>query len=72
MNNSEIKGRLIGRYVVSDPEICHWKPTFRGTRIRVSHVLEQVAEGMSWEAIIREYHGNICKEAITEAVNLAN
>lgn len=38
----------------------------------VSHVLEQVAEGMSWEAIIQEYRGNICNDAITEAVNLAN
>jgi uncharacterized protein (DUF433 family) len=72
MNKSKPKGRLIGRYIVSDPEICHGKPTFRGTRIMVSHVLEMVAEGISWEAIIQEYHGNICKEAITEAVNLAN
>lgn len=38
----------------------------------VCHVLEMVAEGLSWEAIIQEYHENICKEAITEAVNLAN
>jgi hypothetical protein len=37
-----------------------------------SHVLEMVAEGISWEAIIQEYHGNICKEAITEAAHLAN
>jgi uncharacterized protein (DUF433 family) len=59
MIKSKIKGRLIGRYIVSDPEICHGKPTFRGTRIMVSHVLEMVAEGISWEAI-------------TEAVNLAN
>ena len=42
--------RLIGRYVVTDPETCHGKPVFRGTRIMVSHVLEQVAEGISWEA----------------------
>ena len=72
MQKIKLKGRLIGRYIVIDPEICHGKPTFRGTRIMVSHVLEMVAEGISWEAIIQEYHGNICKEAITEAVNLAN
>ena len=29
-------------------------------------------KAISWEAIIQEYHGNICKEAITEAVHLAN
>jgi len=72
MNKNKLKGHLIGRYIVSDPEVCHGKPTFRGTRIMVSHVLEMVAEGISWEAIIQEYHGNICKEALTEAVNLAN
>ncbi len=72
MIKDKTKGRLIGRFIVSDPEICHGKPTFRGTRIMVSHVLEQVAEGISWEAILQEYHGNICKEAISEAVNLAN
>lgn len=60
--------RLIGRYVVTDPETCHGKPVFRGTRIMVSHVLEQVAEGISWEAIIQEWHGSITREAIAEAV----
>jgi len=69
---SQEKPRLIGRYIVADPEICHGKPTFRGTRILVSHVLEQVAEGMSWEAIIQEWRGSISHEAITEAVNLAS
>ena len=28
--------KLIGRYIVSDPRICHGKPMFRGTRILVS------------------------------------
>lgn len=33
----------LGRYIVADPEICHGEPTFRGTRILVSDILEQVA-----------------------------
>jgi uncharacterized protein (DUF433 family) len=66
-----MSAKMIGRYVVTDPEICHGKPTFRGTRIMVSHVLEQVAEGMAWEAIIQEWRGSITKEAIAEAVHLA-
>ena len=41
-----VNHELIGRYIVSDPYICHGKPTFRGTRILVSQVLEQVAAGM--------------------------
>jgi len=64
--------RFIGRYVVTDPEICHGKPTFRGTRILVAHVLEQVAEGLAWETIIQEWRGDITKEAIAEAVRLAS
>jgi uncharacterized protein (DUF433 family) len=67
-----MSAKMIGRYIVTDPEICHGKPTFRGTRIMVSHVLEQVAEGMAWEAIIQEWRGSITKEAIAEAVHLAS
>ena len=60
-----------GRYVVSDPEICHGKPTFRGTRILVADVLEQVAEGLAWETIVEEWNGSLVKEAIAEAVALS-
>ena len=59
-------------YIVADPEICHGKPTFRGTRIMVWQVLEQVASGMAWEAIIEEWRGSISREAIAEAVRLAS
>ncbi len=63
--------QLMGRYIVVDPEICHGKPTFRGTRIMVADVLEQIADGLAWETIIEEWRGSISKEAIAEAVNLA-
>ncbi len=66
-----MNARMIGRYIVTDPEICHGKPTFRGTRIMVVHVLEQIAEGMAWESIIAEWRNSINKEAIAEAVRLA-
>lgn len=36
----------IGRYIVADPRVCHGKLTFRGTRIFVSDVLEQVERGL--------------------------
>lgn len=68
----EIKGnQLLGRYIVADPEICHGKPTFRGTRILVADVLEQVADGLAWETIIEEWRGSINHEAIAEAVRLS-
>ena len=63
---------FIGRYIVSDPKICHGKPTFRGTRVLVSDVLDQVGSGMAWETIIEEWNGSITKDAISEAVQLAS
>ena len=66
-----MKHKLYGRYIVSSPEICHGKPTFRGTRILVADVLEQIAEGLAWETIIEEWRGSITKEAISEAINLS-
>ncbi len=63
--------QFMGRYIVSDPEICHGKPTFRGTRVLVADVLEQVASGMAWETIIEEWNNSIAKDAIQEAVQLA-
>lgn len=62
---------LLGRYIVADPEICHGKPTFLGTRIMVAQVLKQVAKGMPWDAITAEWRGTVTKEAIAEAVELA-
>jgi uncharacterized protein (DUF433 family) len=64
--------KILGRYIVTDPRICHGKPTFRGTRIMVWQVLEQVASGMAWEAIVEEWEGGVSKEAVAEAVSLAS
>jgi len=63
--------QLIGRYIVTDPGICHGKPTFRRTRVLVADVLEQIAGGMAWETVIQEWHGSISREAIAEALQLA-
>src|SRR2546430_1988121 len=63
--------KLLGRYMVADPEICHGKPTFLGTRIMVAQVLKQVAKGMPWEAIAADWRGTVTREAIAEAVELA-
>jgi uncharacterized protein (DUF433 family) len=59
-----------GRYIVADPKVCHGKITFAGTRIFVADVLEMVAKGMDWNAIVKEWRGRISQEAIGEAVRL--
>ena len=48
--------------------VGHGKPTFRGTRVMVSDVLEQVANGVAWETIIEEWNRSVTKHAIREAV----
>lgn len=71
MTEKNDEAKILGRYIVADPKICHGKPTFRGTRVFVSDVLEQVASGLAWETIIEEWHDSITKEAIAEAIQLA-
>ena len=69
------KVKQIGRYIVADPKICHGKLTFRGTRIMVSQVLEQVERGWAWDTIVDEWDGKIpprgdCRGAATGAADL--
>ncbi|MBU6399906.1 MAG: DUF433 domain-containing protein [Verrucomicrobia bacterium] len=66
-----MKKKIVGRYIVADPRICHGQPTFRGTRILVADVLEQVASGMAWPSIVEEWRGRITEDAIGEAVRAA-
>src|ERR1700733_13113087 len=62
----------LDQYIVADPEICHGKPTFKGTRIMVWQVLEDVSEGRSWDFICNtRWGGRIPLAAVTEAVRLA-
>jgi uncharacterized protein (DUF433 family) len=63
--------KLLGQYIVTDPAICHGKPTFIGTRIMVAQVLRQVATGTRWSEIVAEWRGSVSKEAIAEAIELA-
>lgn len=41
--------------IVTSPQICHGKACIRGTRIMVSVILDNLAEGLTPEDIIREY-----------------
>jgi uncharacterized protein (DUF433 family) len=66
-----MKKKPAARYIVADPKVCHGKPTFRGTRLLVSDVLELVASGMDWEEVVRECHGSISPPAIAEAIRFA-
>ena len=38
-----------------DPAVCHGKACIRGTRVQVTVVLDNLAEGLSVEQILAEY-----------------
>ena len=38
-----------------NPRICNGKPIIKGTRIPISVILELIAEGKSWQAILDGY-----------------
>jgi uncharacterized protein (DUF433 family) len=45
---------LVNR-VELNPRVCNGKPVIRGTRIPVSVILEQIAEGESWDTLLDGY-----------------
>jgi len=38
-----------------NPRVCNGKPVIKGTRIPVSVILEQIAEGESWADLLKGY-----------------
>lgn len=73
MNRVAKRGPVeLGRYIVADPAVCHGKPTFKGTRVMVFQVLDQVAHGTPWERIVWSWRGKVSIEAIIEAIQLAS
>ena len=42
-------------HISSNPDICHGKPCIRGTRIMVSVILDNLADNVDEEAILKNY-----------------
>jgi uncharacterized protein (DUF433 family) len=53
-----------------NPRICNGKPVIKGTRIPVSVIIEQIAEGESWDAVLAGYP-ELKKEDIQAALQYA-
>jgi uncharacterized protein (DUF433 family) len=53
-----------------DPSICFGKPCIRGTRIWVSLIVDNLAEGVSEEEILTAYP-SLCREDIRAALAFA-
>ncbi|MGH7767826.1 MAG: DUF433 domain-containing protein [Candidatus Binatia bacterium] len=68
------RAKLLNRITV-DREVCHGKPCIRGTRIMVSVILDNLAEGRTPEQIVRDYPPlkiEDVKAAIAYAAELTN
>lgn len=42
--------------IVMNPQVCHGKPCIKGTRVMVSVILANLAEGEAVESIVAAYH----------------
>jgi uncharacterized protein (DUF433 family) len=63
------------RRITINPRACHGKPCIRGTRIMVSVILDNLAEGSTPEMIVRDYpplKTEDVKAAIAYAAELAS
>lgn len=38
-----------------NPKVCNGRPVIKGTRIPVSIIIEQIAEGASWDELLAGY-----------------
>lgn len=54
------------KHVSVDMAVCHGKPCIKGTRVMVSIILDNLADGLTAEEIIREYP-TLTPEAICAA-----
>lgn len=41
--------------ITIDPDVCHGKPTVRGSRLLITTILELLASGMTWDEILGDY-----------------
>jgi len=57
-------------YITVNPHICHGKPCITGTRIMVSVVLDNLANGISEECILNSYP-SLTHEAINASLLFA-
>ena len=61
---------LIEQYISVNPEICHGKPCFKGTRIMVYLILEMLEAGSTIEEI-REAYPDLTPTHVKAALHYA-
>jgi uncharacterized protein (DUF433 family) len=61
---------IINENIIADPNICHGKPTFKGTRIMVWQILDMLKAGESIENIIQSFP-SLTPQAVEDALAYA-
>lgn len=56
---------------MADPLICHGKPTYKGTRIMVWQILQDLARGESVNEVVKAWGGRVSVAAVRETIRLA-
>ena len=62
---------MLGEHIVVDPLVCHGRLTYKGTRIMVWQILDELEHGMSPDEIVKAWGGRVSKAAISESIRLA-
>ena len=61
----------MGNYVVRVVGVCGGRPTFKYTRIEVAGTLDRIHSGEDIDTIVEGYAGRVSREAIDEAIRIA-
>lgn len=57
-------------HILVDPKVCHGKACFKGTRIMVTVVLDNLAAGVSVEEVLKSYP-TLTTESVRAAIAYA-
>ena len=57
-------------HISTDPNVCHGRACIKGTRVMVTVILDNLAEGMSVEDILRSYP-SVSREAVRASLYYA-
>jgi len=57
--------------IVTDPNVCHGKACIKGTRVMVSVILDNLAEGKTVDNILKDYP-SLKKEDIKASLEYAS
>lgn len=57
-------------YITVDPNICHGQACIKGTRVMVSVILDNLADGLEIQDIVKSYP-SLNRDSVRAAINYA-